>query len=69
MKYLQHTEIKSIQEQYDHIIGWGTGPIFKMNYRRDYFDFEFLVDGTGKILALNLRGEKLGEKLQEIYGF
>ncbi|MBR1448027.1 MAG: TlpA family protein disulfide reductase [Prevotella sp.] len=28
-----------------------------------------LVDGTGKVVALNLRGEKLGEKLQEIYGF
>ena len=28
-----------------------------------------LIDGTGKIVALNLRGEKLGEKLQEIYGF
>lgn len=28
-----------------------------------------LVDGMGKIVALNLRGEKLGEKLQEIYGF
>lgn len=48
MKYLQHTEIKAIQSKYDHIIGWGTGPIFKMNYRRDYFDIEFLVDGTGK---------------------
>lgn len=28
-----------------------------------------LVDGNGKIVALNLRGEKLGEKLKEIYGF
>lgn len=28
-----------------------------------------LIDGSGKIEALNLRGEKLGEKLKEIYGF
>lgn len=28
-----------------------------------------LVDGNGKIVALNLRGEKLGAKLKEIYGF
>ena len=28
-----------------------------------------LLDGKGKIVALNLRGEKLGEKLKEIYGF
>ncbi|MBR1414562.1 MAG: AhpC/TSA family protein [Prevotella sp.] len=28
-----------------------------------------LFDGEGKIIATDLRGEKLGEKLQEIYGF
>ncbi len=28
-----------------------------------------LLDGTGKIVGLNLRAEKLGEKLSEIYGF
>jgi len=28
-----------------------------------------LFDGTGKIVALDLRGDKLGAKLQEIYGF
>ena len=27
-----------------------------------------LLDGTGKIVAVNLRAEKLGEKLKEIYG-
>lgn len=27
-----------------------------------------LLDGTGKIVALNLRAEKLGERLKEIYG-
>lgn len=28
-----------------------------------------LLDGTGKIVGLNLRAEKLGEKLRDIYGF
>ena len=28
-----------------------------------------LVDGSGKIVALDLRGEALGKKLKEIYGF
>ena len=28
-----------------------------------------LFDGSGKIIATNLRGEKLGEKLKELYGF
>lgn len=28
-----------------------------------------LLDGTGKIVAGDLRGDKLGEKLMEIYGF
>ena len=27
-----------------------------------------LIDPTGKIVACNLRGDKLGEKLQEIFG-
>lgn len=29
----------------------------------------FLLDGSGKIVAVDLRGEALGKKLQEIYGF
>ena len=28
-----------------------------------------LLDGEGKIVATDLRGEDLGEKLKEIYGF
>ncbi|MCR4603726.1 MAG: AhpC/TSA family protein [Prevotella sp.] len=28
-----------------------------------------LFDGNGKIIATDLRGEKLGQKLQELYGF
>lgn len=28
-----------------------------------------LVDGSGKIVALDLRGDELGKKLKEIYGF
>ena len=28
-----------------------------------------LFDGQGKIIATDLRGEKLGEKLQQLYGF
>jgi len=27
-----------------------------------------LIDGKGKIIALNLRGDKLGQKVQELYG-
>ena len=33
--------------KYDHIIAWGTGPIFQMSYRSDYFSLEFVIDGTG----------------------
>ena len=28
-----------------------------------------LFDGNGKIIAIDLRGDKLGQKLQELYGF
>ena len=28
-----------------------------------------LLDGEGKIVAYDLRGERLSEKLKEIYGF
>ena len=29
----------------------------------------FLLDGEGKVVGVNLRGDKLGETLREIYGF
>lgn len=48
MKYLHHVKIDSIRYNYDNIIGWGVGPIFKMNYRKDFFLLDFIVDGTGK---------------------
>ena len=56
MKYLQHTKIECIRKKYDHIIGWGTGPIFRMNYRQDYFDLDFLVDGTGRQAGKSIFG-------------
>ena len=56
LKYLQHTTIGSIQNKYDNIIGWGTGPIFKMNYREEFFLLDFMVDGTGKQVGENIFG-------------
>lgn len=70
MKYLEHVDIKTIMDSYAHIIGWGTGPIFSMNYRTDYFPIDFLIDGTGKRAGTKLKGIPVKDEvaLDEIEG-
>lgn len=68
LKYLQHTKIGSIKHKYDNIIGWGTGPIFRMNYRKEFLLLDFLVDGTGKqvgetIFGIRIKDEKALDEL------
>lgn len=47
--------------------GWQT--IAGQTYGISSIPASFLVDPEGKIVAADLRGDKLGEKLKEIYGF
>ena len=47
--------------------GWRSGAVRVYGVRS--IPASILFDGTGKVVAVNLRGELLGEKLKEIYGF
>lgn len=47
--------------------GWNSSAVAV--YGINSIPASILVDGNGKIVALNLRANKLGEKLKEIYGF
>ncbi len=46
MKYLSRTKLSTIQNQYDYIIGWGTGSLLQMNYESSFYKMDFLVDGA-----------------------
>lgn len=70
MKYLKRTEFNKIKDRYDTIIGWGTGPILKMNYRTFYFHMDFLIDGTNKTVGQNYKGVEIKkvDSLLEVKG-
>lgn len=62
--------IKSIGMKWPNISdlkGWkcAAAPLYGINA----IPANVLLDGEGKIVATDLRGEDLGEKLKEIYGF
>lgn len=59
MRYLKRTEINSIVDEYDIVIGWGTGPILRMNYKTSYFHMDFLIDGTGKNIGEKIKGMEI----------
>ena len=56
MRYLQHKNVQELSKEYDYIIGWGTGPIFRMNYRSYYYKLDFLIDGTEKTVGETMLG-------------
>ena len=64
------TAIKSIGMKWPNISdlkGWkcAAAPAYGINS----IPSNVLLDGSGKIVATDLRGEALGEKLKEVYGF
>ncbi len=77
MRYLHKINAREIIRKYDYIIGWGTGPILRMNYQTKYFKMDYLIDGTEKMVGRKYKGidimapnvlEKLeGKKLVVIY--
>jgi alkyl hydroperoxide reductase subunit AhpC len=61
--------IKDLQMPWVHLSdlkGWET--VASEVYNIKAIPASLLVDPTGKIVARDLRGEKLGKKLQEIFG-
>lgn len=70
MKYLNRVKIDEIMQKYQVIIAWGTGPIFQMNYRKEYFNIDILIDGTGKMCGEIYKGIEIKDEsaLDEING-
>ena len=62
MKYLRRTDIREIIGKYEKIIAWGTGPIFKMNYKKNYFPITYLIDGTGKEVGKQYNGIEIKDE-------
>lgn len=56
MRYLERTDIKNITNNYDYVIGWGTGPIFRMNYQPYYYPLDLLIDGAGNNIGDTCKG-------------
>lgn len=67
MKYLKRIEINKIKDQYDVIIGWGTGPIFEMNYKSFYFHIDFLIDGTERTVGQKCKGMEVKKPDSLVY--
>ncbi|NLG03772.1 MAG: FkbM family methyltransferase [Clostridia bacterium] len=70
MQYNKTTNWESICDQYDHVIAWGTGSLLQMNYKKEYYPLDLIVDG-----ASNHIGMKFGdltvcepEKIKELTG-
>jgi FkbM family methyltransferase len=70
LKYITRTSLDDIRNKYTNIIGWGTGPLFFTNYRKDYFEIDFLIDGTGRMSGGHFKGIpiKKVESLKEVRG-
>lgn len=62
MRYLRRTNIREIIGKYEKIIAWGTGPIFKMNYKKNYFPITYLIDGTGKEAGKQYNGMEINDE-------
>lgn len=70
MEYLKKTALKDINNNYDFIVGWGTGTLLKRNYKQNYFSMDFIVDGRGDNLNTKYEGIEIckPERLQELKG-
>lgn len=62
MRYLKRTNINDLIGKYEKIIAWGTGPIFKMNYKKNYFPINYLIDGTGKEAGKQYNGIEIKDE-------
>lgn len=58
MVYNREMSIKDLKEQYDLIIGWGTGIQFRTYYHKEY-QLDYLIDGLDKNLGTIVCGMKV----------
>lgn len=52
MQYNKTTDWDSIREQYDYVIAWGTGSLLQMNYRKEYYPLDMIVEGGNNRLGM-----------------
>lgn len=69
MKYTRVTSWDKIKKEYDYVIGWGSGPLFQMNYNPHVFKLAVVIDGMKKnigqeINGVSIKGEEYLEELE-----
>lgn len=52
MQYNQAINWESIERQYNHVVAWGTGSLFQMNYSEVYYSLDMVVDGEGQRVGM-----------------
>ncbi|MBB2181697.1 FkbM family methyltransferase [Lachnospiraceae bacterium MD1] len=52
MQYTKKTKWNEIKKKYNYVVAWGTGSLFQMNYRKEYYPLDLLVDGTEKQVGM-----------------
>lgn len=62
MKYTTVTNFEIIRQKYDCVIGWGTGPLFQMNYNPQLLNLDAVIDGTGKMVGQKICGVKVKDE-------
>lgn len=59
MKYRELTSIESLKENYDLLIGWGTGIEFRTYYHVEDYKVDYLIDGLGNRIGEEVCGIKV----------
>ncbi|MGN1167882.1 MAG: FkbM family methyltransferase [Lachnospiraceae bacterium] len=62
MKYTTVTNFEKIRQKYSCVIGWGTGPLFQMNYNPQLLNLDAIIDGTGKMVGQKICGIKVKDE-------
>lgn len=59
-----------ITRNYNHIIAWGSGPLFRANYCNSFFPIDYIIDGTGRQIGQVINGKvvKAADSLRELSG-
>lgn len=56
MKITHKISNNSLSKNYDHIIAWGCGPLFRAHYDKSFFPLDYIIDGTGKQVGEKIYG-------------
>ncbi len=62
MMYVKHVKFQDIKHKYKYIIAWGDGPIFRTNYRSDYFQPDYIINGCGKNIGTTYQGLEIKDE-------